>query len=205
MVKYLVIFMLTWQLTLTAEIQKIILKWNAALCLDQCVAPLLRQLDNIPGIANIQVNAQAGIAEVDWKPNAPFSYYPFNTAYRSAGVRVTDVRIKVRGTVVIDSDNNFYLVSLGDNTRFVILGPLSAKANRYIIQSSGTTHPLPPHLREQLLQAQQSSQLVTIEGQLFQPEFYTLAIVAEIVNTPEENKRDLLRRGDPRLKTQSRP
>lgn len=194
--KYLFALVIAWSMSLEAEVQKVVLKWNAALCQDTCVPLMQRQLQAIPGIANFQINAGAGIADIDWKPDAPFSFYPFNTATRSVGARLLDVRVKVKGTIVYDSQN-LYLVSLGDNSRFILLGPLGMQSSQFVMQANPANHPLPADIKENLIEASRKHQTVTIEGPLFEPERYNLSLITEKIDFPKEEPRDYQRRGQP--------
>lgn len=170
---------------LRAEIEEIVMKWNALACLDICIPTLQQQLGYINNVTDLQINARAGTAVMSWKPNYPFSYEPFNLATRMVGNRIIDFRMKVRGTVYRQQDN-YYLVSVGDNTSFLLLGPLRAETGRYIIWSNIASHPLSPKLRQQLLFAAENGQIVVIEGPLFEPLRYLLMLIVEQIQFPEE-------------------
>jgi hypothetical protein len=164
------------------------LRWNAALCLDVCIPLLERQLNSITGVANLTIDPRAGAATLEWKPNVSFNYAPINIATRAAGIRVSDARIRVRGTISHDNAN-VYISSLGDNTRFNLLGPINPIPGHYIVQSNIASHPLPLKMRDELLLAEAKNQMVTVEGPLFEPLRYVLAIVVEQVQYPEEQEK----------------
>ncbi|MFI5344396.1 MAG: hypothetical protein ACHQUC_09275 [Chlamydiales bacterium] len=172
---------------LSAEVEEIVMKWNALLCLDVCIPTLQQQLGYITNVTDVQINPRAGAAVMRWKPNYPFSYEPFNLASRMVGTRIIDFRMKVRGTINRQQDN-YYLVSTGDNSSFLLLGPLRAEPNRYIIWSNIASHPLSPKLRQQLLIAANDGQIVEIEGPLFQPWRYLLMLIVEQIKFPEEDQ-----------------
>lgn len=165
-----------------AEVENVVIKWDAALCLDVCIPLLERNLRSIKGVTDFAINPQAGTAEVTWDPNTPFSYYPFNTASRATGLRLSDIRVRVRGTVSHDTAN-FYLVSLGDGIQFQLVGPAQAQFG-YVIQANIATHPLPAYRKEQLLDAENRRQIITIEGPLFEPNRYSLLLITEQVLIP---------------------
>lgn len=172
---------------LSAEIEEIVMKWNALECLDVCIPTLQQQLDNIINVTDLQINPRAGTSVMRWKPNYPFSYEPFNLATRTVGIRIADFRMKVRGTINRQQDN-YYLVSIGDNTSFLLLGPIRAEPGRYIIRQNIASHPLSPKLRQQLLLAANNGQIVEIEGPLFEPLRYLLMLIVEQIKFPEEDQ-----------------
>ena len=98
---------------LKAEIQEIVMKWNALLCLNSCEPFLKDQLNNIVGIQAVQISARAGTAVMGWAPDQPFSYAPFNLATRTVGIRIADFRLKVLG-LVRQAQDSFYLYSPSD-------------------------------------------------------------------------------------------
>lgn len=166
-----------------AEIEKILIKWNAALCLDTCIPLMERNLHAIKGVTDFQINPNAGVAEIHWDPQAHFSYEPFNLASRAVGSRILDIRVRVKGTIAHDREN-FFISSLGDNTRFLLIGPIAPVPGGYTIRGNIASHPLSPSLKQQLLDAENAGKQVTIEGPLFQPTWYTLTLIAEQVNLP---------------------
>jgi hypothetical protein len=165
-----------------ADVENVVIKWNAALCLDVCIPLLERNLRGIKGVVDFSINPSAGAAEIQWDPNIPFSYYPFNTASRATGLRLSDIRVRVRGTVSHDS-SNFYLISLGDGVQFQLVGPTQAQIG-YAITANIATHPLPAYRKDQLLDAENRRQIITVEGPLFEPNRYSLVLIAEQVAIP---------------------
>lgn len=167
---------------LCAEVENIVIKWDAALCLDVCIPLLERNLRSIKGVTDFTINPMAGAAEIEWDPNVPFSYFPFNTASRATGLRLSDIRVRVRGTVSHDP-SNFYLVSLGDGVQFQLVGPGKASFG-YTIQANIANHPLPAYRQEQLLDAENRRQIITVEGPLFEPNRYSLMLITEQIFVP---------------------
>ncbi len=170
-----------------AEVKEIVMKWNALLCLNTCTPLLQQQLNAIPNIANLQINDRAGTAIMRWKPGYPFSYEPFNLATRTVGIRIADFRLKVSGTIRRIEDN-YYIISAGDNTAFLLAGPIRAVPNRYIIQQNIASRPLSADMRLTLLQAANTGQIVEIEGPLFEPLRYWLILIVEQFKLPTEDK-----------------
>lgn len=185
----LTIFIFNGCFSLSAEIQSVVIKWNAALCLDVCIPGIERNLQSIQSVTDIRINARAGIAEMGWKPNYPFSFAPFNLATRSVGIRLSDLRLRVQGTIAHDVEG-VYLVSLGDNTRFRLIGPIQPLAGRYVVQSNIASHPMPADLQQKLLDAEAQNTIVTVEGPLFEPFRYTNTIISEQVKFPKKDERD---------------
>lgn len=181
---YLIVFFILSCSFLTAEVEEIVMKWNAALCLNNCVPLLARQLSYVKNLADVQLNDRAGVAVMRWKPNYPFSYEPFNLATRTVGVRIEDFRLRVRGTINQNGDN-FFLVSMGDNTSFLLLGPATSLPGRYIPKNIAS-HPLSPIMRERLALAAQRRDVVIIEGPLYQPLTYLLMLIIAQMKVEEE-------------------
>lgn len=152
-----------------AEVEKIILKWNSAVCQRSCVEGLLSQLNRIPGVAEAKMSGGAGVLEIRWKPDHPFSYYPIKTAMQMIGLHIDDLRLTVRGTLS-HSANQVFLNSLGDSSRFVLMSPTRPGTNRYVESKSLYTHELSPDLRAQLMEKENTNTVVTVEGPLFEPE-----------------------------------
>lgn len=167
------------------EIQKVVIKWDAFTCLDTCIPLLDRSLRAIAGVTDVQINASAGIGEIHWQPQVPFSYVALNLAVRGAGIRPADVRLQVNGTIVGQGES-IYLSSLGDNTLFLLLGPTRYEPGRYTIASNIANHPLSPALKMRLLAAQEQGQIVIIEGPLFEPNTAraSLSLITEQVKIP---------------------
>lgn len=172
--------------SLKAEIEEIVMSWNALLCLNYCIPALQNQLSYIENLSDLQINSRAGTAVMRWKPNYPFSYEPFNLASRTIGIRISDFRVKVRGTIKHQQDN-FYLVSIGDNSTFLLIGPIRAEPGRYIIKSNIASHPLSPDLRRQLQISSAKQEVVEIEGPLFEPQRFWLVLEVEQLKIPKES------------------
>lgn len=156
------------------EIEKVTAIWSAwhfdlAACKGGCAQIIHQQLMRLPGAAEVLVKEAEGRAEIRWKPGVPFSYGPLDNAMRIAGPAIDTVRLRVRGMITHDA-RNVFLMSIGDNTRFYLLGPLVPSTTQMVISENVATHPLTVTLRSDLLQAQQNHQVVTIEGPLLLPE-----------------------------------
>jgi len=156
--------------SLQAEIQHVIIKWTPALCiLPSCVQGLQQQFVRISGVEDVQINQAAGQATLRWKPDVPFTFPPINTAMSMIGLSILDFRMRARGHI-IQQGNNFVFVSQGDETRFVLLGPVTPQQTRYVIEFNPETHLPNPQLKDQFQQAVQNNSSVIIEGPIFQPE-----------------------------------
>lgn len=170
---------------LQAEIQEIILRWDAATCREECIPYLDSQIKAIPGVSQYEINSKTGVAQISWKPTTEFSYGYFNLASRMAGPRILDFRIKVRGTV-LQGENGIFLASLGDNTRFLLIGPLKTDPHQYTINANLANHPLPERWKKRLLESARRQELITVEGTLFEPTRYIATIVVEQISYPKD-------------------
>ena len=172
---------------LKAEIQEIVMKWNALLCLNSCEPFLKDQLNNIVGIQAVQISARAGTAVMGWASGQPFSYAPFNLATRTVGIRIADFRLKVLG-LVRQAQDSFYLYSPSDGTSFLLAGPIRAWPDRYIVEESIASRPLSPGMKQRLAELAQTGQWTEIEGPLFEPLRYQLILIVEQLKVPKEIK-----------------
>lgn len=174
--------------SLQGEIENIIIRWNAQLCLDVCTPNLQTNLQQANGPINIQINPQAGTATMGWNPRVPFSFSPLNTASRMTGIRILDTRLRVKGTVIQQGDS-FILVSSGDNTPFPLGGTLNvAQTGNYVIVNNIANYPLSPDMRAQLSDAVKQRQVVTVEGPLFEPTFYTNTLIIAQLIAPKKDE-----------------
>jgi hypothetical protein len=171
-------FLLCAQTSLMAEVEQIIIKWNALTCLSLCPSSIQMNIEGIRQTSNVQVNGFSGVATMGWSANYPFSYEPFRAAFAATGVLIRDMRVRVRGNIRHDADN-FYLVSIGDDARFLLIGPLQPQPGRYIPKYSLVSYPLSPRIREQLMVAEANNFTVVISGPLFLPEKYPRTLVTE--------------------------
>lgn len=185
MVRFIFILNFIISLSLFAEVQEVSFTWNAAICRDQCTPNLTRQLKQIRGVSSFTIDEHAGRASLVWNPNEQFSFGYLNMASRLVGFRIIDTRVVVRGTVTRIGDD-FYLISLGDQTKFRLLGPLQTDPSRYTIKYNIANHPLPFNMRDKLIEAQRRLIVVTITGALFEPQRYDLMLVIVKIEFPEE-------------------
>ncbi len=155
--------------SLLGEVEYVEIKWTPGLCSESCAKNLRTQFSKTAGVASSEVSASSAQAKLHWKPNVTFSFGPINAAMSMIGLSMTELRVKVRGTIIHDA-KTVTLVSLGDNTRFQLLGPTQASKTGYAIAHNINSHPLPPDTRTKLLDAQTQKQVVTVEGPLFEPE-----------------------------------
>lgn len=180
--------LLIWISTLQAEVEEIIIRWNAILCLETCIPRLEENLKAIKHINNLQINSRSGTAVMGWNPNETFTYPPFRLASAAVGIHFSDIRLRVRGTITHDVDN-YYLISTGDGGRFLIIGPLLVEPGRYT-PNNIITHPLTAQMKFQLDDAEQKKQTVTISGPLFFPSHYPRTIIAEQIKISQVSQMD---------------
>lgn len=152
-----------------AEVEKVTISWTALLCNQRCIQQLDRHFSRIKGVAGVEFNQQAGMVELRWKPNVPFYVAPINIAMGLVGVSIKDIRVKVRGTIRASS-KNYRIVSLGDNTSFTLLSPITPYRGTFATPFNPANRELSPEMRQKLYEAQKSNKIALIEGPLFMPE-----------------------------------
>jgi hypothetical protein len=127
---------------------------------------LAKYLSQMPGVAAVNMNLQVGQASLQWQPNAPFSMINLTNTVARSGAFLDNIHMRVRGTIQARG-KDLILVSIGDNTPFVLLGPLQVIPGRnsdpFLIQS----YPLTPFLISQLTLGMQQNQIALIEGPLY--------------------------------------
>lgn len=167
--RYLLITLLCMTQVLSCEIEKVTLRWTAQLCKQSCTQGLEKQLLKVPGVESVTINMEAGMAELQWKANAPFAFIPVQRAAQWIGLYLTDVRVKLRGTIVQDGVN-FSIRSLGDNTTFLLVASVTQPNQSQIVnQYSYYNRNLSNELKEKLLDAKRRSLIAELEGPLFEP------------------------------------
>lgn len=169
-----------------AEIETVTVRWTEALCDKGCADLVATHLRKLQGADVVKVNQSSGTADIQWKKDRPFNFYDINMAMRTVGPRIKDVRMKVKGTVVQDG-KSFILISSGDNTRFILLGPIQASTRQYSVQYNPVAHPLTPQMQSLLIDAQKQKTIVTIDGPLFEPfRAPPMYLILENLTTPDK-------------------
>lgn len=171
------------------EIEWIKIKWNSPLCPDSCIQNLHKQFEQIKGVSEISIDQSAGQAVLKWKVNQPYAFQPINIAMRMVGLTILDYRIRVKGRIFIDG-KTFKLLSIGDDTTFVLLGPINnMNLNQQSIEFSAQNRQITGDLKEKLLAAKKANAAVTIEGVLFEPQRQPLIqLVIEQLNIEEQKQ-----------------
>lgn len=180
---------------LHAEIQKIIVVWTRGICTPTCIVNLERQLRRMDGVADINMNPSSATAVLQWNPNVPFSFQALEAPMSKIGLSIEHLRIRVQGTLSHD-DNNIWLSSIGDGTRFVVLGGVDPTVVGYTETFNTESYRLPLDQRQQFIDAENQNLTVTIDGPIFMPERAPpLVILSEKATfskpeeqTPQSNK-----------------
>lgn len=174
---------------LGAEVDYVTISWTPEVCIESCGQGLKRYLSEIPEVSNVEINLAAGTARMLWKPNHQFSFQPINTATRVIGIpRILNSRIKVRGTISSSGDT-YNLLSIGDNTPFLLLGPIQPNPAQYTITTSIYSHPLSQEMQNRLRDIERKRQVVAIEGTLFEPvRQISPVIIVEKLTVEEKTK-----------------
>jgi len=175
-------------ISLTAEIERVTIKWTPGLCQTSCSKTLQQKLSKMNGVAEVNFNQDGAEANLRWKPTASFSYANLESTMAQIGLSMDDIRIKARGYIKHD-EKTVTLVSIGDNTRFVLLGPVIPQKSAQVNEYSVYAHPVSPELRTKLLNAEKANMIAVIEGQLFEPERSPpLLLIAENINFVQMQK-----------------
>lgn len=162
-------FMCLTLFSLDAEISKVSVKWlNPTICAETCINDMAKQLGNMNGAAEIILDQGGGQADIRWKPKSPFSFAPINTAMRLVGPSINNVHISVRG-VISHSGSTFTLESLGDNTRFLLIGPTTPSMHQYTVMHNTDNRPISNEMKARLLEAEKNFEIVEIDGPLLDP------------------------------------
>lgn len=154
-------------LHLSAEIEKVILTWSS-LCTKQCAELLEKEFKKIRGVEAISINREAGVAEIKWKPNAPFAFSDLNIPTRLVGLSIRRVYLRVKGNITHDA-KSVALISIGDYTRFDLLNPVVSEPLRQSPVNNLAARQLTPELRQKLISSEEQKMIATVEGELFMP------------------------------------
>lgn len=177
-VNLLLLFLVCGGGPLQAEIEEIIITWNALLCQDYCTPLIDKNFGSIAGVKNLQINAPSGRATMGWDSRYPFSYEPFRYAAGSVGIRIKSMRVRVKGRVSYHNDN-IDLISNEDNTHFLLIGPIQTEPGRYNPSYNFANRPLPLETRDKLLEAEKNRSTIVISGPLYLPSRYAPTLVVE--------------------------
>jgi hypothetical protein len=182
--------------TLLAEIEWVTVDWNAGVCDEACVGRIQQHLASLYSVTKVEIDRSGTMAKLTWRPNQPFDYKKIEYAVAWVGVGLRNIGIKVRGTVTHDS-SNYYLTSIGDRGRFILLegAPHPNSGGELYTLGNPLAYPLTSVTRDKLRTTEVNSQVVTIEGYLLM--FWRLPLylivtklsVADKNNQPLENPR----------------
>lgn len=164
---------------LSAEIEKISLRWSVGLCTPGCAKLLQKEFERVPGVVEFSIDQPNAQAEIKWKNNVPFTFSAINVPSRLVGLSTREIRLKVNGTLSHDAQS-VTLTSTGDNTRFELINPVVSDPSMQAPVNNLAARQLTPELRQKLIDAEQQKMIATIEGQLFMPgRSETLFLVVE--------------------------
>jgi len=164
---------------LGAEVQRVTITWNSIMCNIRCGQLIEKKFKELREVQQVAVSPSIGVANLTWKPYVPFSYAPVKTAMQMVGAGVNDIRVRVRGKVRFEGDE-VALYSIGDNTRFLLVSPLSPDPLRQLVEPHPSLRQMNPGLRERILRDVQQDMSVVVEGPLYRPaSAWPLTIVIE--------------------------
>ena len=156
--------------TCFGEIELITVKWAQGYCTKNCQEGLRTRLKSVPPIAEFNVQGEGSQVQIRWKPKAPFSYLTLNMIIKGFGIHIDQVFMRVRGVIERDARHT-YLVSLGDNTRFILLSPINVSPlqSQSVARNNVESYQLAVNLKERFLLDEQEYRVVTVQGNLFDP------------------------------------
>lgn len=166
--------------SLSAEIEQVQITWNNTLCSGDCVSLLERNLDHYNAVAAYNVNPEKGIAHLRWMPDAKFDLLSIKRVYQAVGIGfgIGDVMIRVRG-VVVRKGNDYYLRSLGDGTKFRLLGRPNPSQTAFHSTGSWQSYPLSNEQRNKLQQAYSNHYVTEVAGGIYNIEFDMPMIITD--------------------------
>lgn len=170
--RYLLFFLCS---QLCAEIVSVEVSWTASSC-KSCYVALERRFNAIPAVA--QTDFTQNSAYLRWKPNYPYDDRLVRTPVAWSGLKIREIRVKTRGTILHD-EKEIFLLSIGDNTLF----PLSSPTQNSMRSTLDTA------TKERLLQAEANFELVTVEG-IVKPHRPPAQLQIENIEYAESEKRE---------------
>ena len=153
---------------LNAEILQVTVTWNSGVCDPKCSNLLGEKFKKMKQVEEVSVNPSSGVAVIKWKPDAQFSYHLIKTNMQMVGVGVNEIRVRVRGKAR-GQGKNVSLVSLEDNTSFILVSPIMPNPDSLILYPNPYLRELDPKLREKILLEAKEDKVMVIEGPLYQP------------------------------------
>lgn len=172
----------------SAEVERIMISWNTIICDGACNQRVKASLQKIKPVIDVQINDNQGVANLLWDSRYPFEYDPFRFAAGEAGIRFNDMRLKVKGKIV-SNEKNIFLISDIDSAQFLLIGPTKIDPYRYVVPNNIISHPIPPRMEAQLLNARDLNQTVLVSGPLFLPRSYDRTLIIEQIQILEESSR----------------
>lgn len=176
---------------LFAEIVWVDIYWTES-CTAKCATMIEQRLKAIPAVAAVEVYAAEGRARMHWRPNHRLTYMMVKSAVAWVGVDISDMLVQVRGNIQSGS-SNMSLISSGDGTRFALLGfPETPDTQTKMINwENSASYPLNHAVRQQLWQARQNNQIVTVQGPLFQFWNPPLSLIIAKMQVGEEKPQNI--------------
>lgn len=168
-VLYSIAALISITLAADAEIEKVFVQWKGLTCNQTCMQMLYQQFSVTPGVVSVAIHPELQMAELLWNPAVPFSYQAVKYPVQRVGPGIQNVGVRVRGTVQL-INNQFWLISSGDNTAFLLLGSTLAQPLGVSHSYSRLYQPFDQPTQTLLVQAVQQGFGIIIEGALMTPE-----------------------------------
>lgn len=157
----LLIFSYLLLLPLYGEIERVEIFWGQGSCKENCAKQLKVKLDDLPESESAVISIVSNMASLKWNQNEPFSYDAVKKPFQQMGIGIDHIRVAVRGKLTA-SQQKFYLISEGDNTRFDLVSHEKGKPNAKYLS-------LDPSYTKTFLNYTKEHQILVIEGTLYQP------------------------------------
>lgn len=155
--------------SLHAEIQKLVVIWTRGLCLQTCANNLESEFRKMAGVENVQMNQPAATAVLKWREGVPFTFQALEAPLSKIGLSIEHLRTQVRGTISHD-DRTIWLSSIGDGTRFVLVGSVIPSTTGFTETYNVESYVLSPEQRAKFIDAERQNLTVTVDGPIFMPE-----------------------------------
>lgn len=168
LIKFLLVVLLV-PVCARAEIQHVSVLWNSTICLEACAQAVAQRFRKMDGAASVSVSQPAGRADIDWKPDRPFSYFDIRDAMSWVGLSINKLRVVAKGKIFHD-EKNFTLISSGDGSRFILLGQLNPTLGMYTERFNVASYHLSQDTIDKLVKAEKDGSSVTVEGPIFEPQ-----------------------------------
>lgn len=168
--------------SLSAEVVQVQMTWNRLQCETTCITVLKNTLNKYPPVVSYKIDGPKGVAYLQWNPESQFELATIKRVYQSVGFGfgIGDVIITVRG-VIEKKGKDFILRSIGDNSRFRLIGSANPSKTSFSSTGSYLSYPLSAELRKQLEEGVSQKFVTEITGGLYNTQFdYPMIMIKDL-------------------------